>query len=331
MSGSDEAFCAWRRSRFGSAIAFAIAVIAWAPGVHARTGPCAAVRAGAESEALPAAWRDALDALVQATAQEGQLWSCPGGSVAIVLDPAGGATLTVVDAKGRTVSRRVARPDEVVPTGEALLASPVVEAGPTEPQAPSPAPPGAAPAAAPAPPPAKAPAAPREPRVQLQALLGPRVSGPGAAAWGSAAIRAELPFGPWSAGIWARADQVFAGPRGAPRGFELTSASAGLSAGRRLVGGPFELKLTLDPSLAIVMMEAGDEDKMHPEGAKVAFRLGASLAGSFHIASVFRGVVAIDGEFAPAGIGGLKKISPDLPDVPVYTAGLLLGIEASIR
>jgi hypothetical protein len=291
-----------------------------------------AVRPAAESEGLPAAWRDALDALVRATAQEGQLWSCPGGTVAIVLDPEGGATLTVVDAKGRTVSRRVARPDEVVPTGEALLASPIAEAPvPMEPRAvPNPAPTAAVPEAAPAPPP-QAPAAPREPRVQLQALLGPRVSGPGATVSGSAEIRAAVPFGPWSAGIWARADQQFAGPSGAPRGFEMSAASAGLFAGRRLVDGPFELKLTIDPSLAIVMMEAGDEDRQHPEGAKVAFRLGASLAGSFRIASVFRGVVAIDGEFAPAGIGGLKKISPDLPDVPVYTAGLLLGIEASIR
>jgi hypothetical protein len=300
-------------------------------GVPARTVACTPVHVAEGGAPLPDPWRAALDALVQATAVEGLPWSCPGGSVALSVDE-GGATLTVVDARGRTVTRRVPSPDQVVATGEAILAAP-----PGEPPPPA-APPAPAPEPAPEvtvrefkPPTIVTQVGVKEPRLYAEALLGVRGSGPGATAWGSAQLRGILPLGAWLLGFWARYDFPFRGPPDPPPGFEMDAVSAGFAFGRRLLAQPFELRLTIDPSMAVVMQEAGMEDKPHPEGAKVAFRLGTTLSGSFRIASIFRGVVMIDGEFAPAAITGLSKIQSTLPPVPAYTAGLLLGIEAVIR
>ncbi len=307
-----------------AAVLAAGSACAIAPRVQARAGSCDPVRVGRSLSLLDKRWRDALEALARATEQEGLPWSCPGGSVMVTPDRAGhGAMVTVTDAKGRTVSRHVAGPDELVPTGEALLASPLEEA------APAPPPPRVEPPAA--------PAGPTDPRAQIQALIGPRASGPGAIAWGSGLFRVQLPLGPWSLGFWTRYDVHLAGPSGPWMYFRTSAISAALSVGRRIVAQPFELRATFDPSIAVVIMEAGSEDVPHPEGAKPALRLGTSLSALVPIAGIFRGVIALDGELAPAGVfGGLTNIDtrdnpPQLPPVPIYTAGLLLGIEADIR
>jgi hypothetical protein len=247
-----------------------------------------------------------------------------------VLEPSGGAVLTVTDAKGHRASRHVNDPDEVVPTGEALVSAPLEEAAapplpstePRKSEPPSPAP--------------QPTAGPGEPRARIALTIGPRVSGPGAMAWGSGHLGVDLPIGPWSVGFWARYDVHLAGPSGPWDDFRTSAVSAGVAVGRRIISHPFELRATLDPSIAVVMMEAGHENMPHPEGAKPAFRLGATLRGYFPIAGVFRGVVALDGEFVPAGITGLHNIDninqpPQLPSVPTYTAGLLLGAEATIQ
>jgi hypothetical protein len=155
-------------------------------------------------------------------------------------------------------------------------------------------------------------------------------------AWGSAHLTVDLPIGPWSVGFWARYDLHLAGPSGPWDDFRTSSVSAAVAVGREIISHPFELRATLAPSVAVVMMEAGDENMPHPEGAKAALRLCASLRALFPIAGVFRGVVALDGEFAPAAITGLHNIDttnqpPQLPSVPAYTAGLLLGAEATLR
>jgi hypothetical protein len=180
------------------------------------------------------------------------------------------------------------------------------------------------------------PSTPAEPRAQIHVAIGPRASGPGAMAWGSARVGLNLPFGPWFVGFWARYDVHLAGPSGSWVNFSTSSLSASFTAGRRLISDPFELRVSFDPSLAVVLMEAGYESAPHPDGARPALRLGTSVSGLFPIAGIFRGVVTVDGEFAPAGITGLGNIDttnqpPQLPPVPVYTAGILLGVEASLR
>ncbi len=294
------------------------------PALYGRTGACVPVRVVSQ---LEGPWGEALSALARATSHEGLPWSCPGGSVDLVPDASGGAELTVTDASGRSVSRKVANPDEVVPTGEALLAAPVEEPPPLPPPLPPPASTASgAPAVTP----------PTDPRVQIQVLIGPRVSGPAVMAWGSGMGRLQIPFGPWALGFWARYDARLGGPAGNWVHFGTSGASAGLFAGRRLLSRPFELRVTVDPSIAVTIAEAGMEDQPHPEGAKPAFRIGTTLAGLFPLAGAFRGVVALDGELAPAFVRTPGNIDtqnhpPQLPPVPTYTAGFLFGFEASIR
>jgi len=309
------------------ALLAAAGMVAYGSAAQARTGACEPVRIGHGASALEGAWREALDALVIATAREGMPWSCSGGTVDLDLEASGGAVLTVIDVTGRAASRRVSGPQEVVATGEALLASPLVEAAPPAPER--------APQVEPAPPPLSPPAGPADPRLQIQVLVGPRVSGPDAMAWGSGYFRLQMPFGPWSAAVWGRYEVHLAGPDHAPTNFKTSAFSVGLGAGRRIISKPFELRATFDPSVAVVIMESGYENQPHPEGAKPALRLGTSLSALFPIAGVFRGVVAIDGEFAPAGFTGIHNIDtnpmPQLPPVPWYTAGILLGVEAHVR
>jgi hypothetical protein len=162
------------------------------------------------------------------------------------------------------------------------------------------------------------------------------VSGPGAIGWLSGRLGLELPFGPWFVGFWARYDAHLAGPGGDWVNFRTSSISASLTAGRRLLTDPFELRVAFDPSIAVVLMEAGHEEQSHPEGAKPALRLGTSVAALFPIKGMFRGVISVDGEFAPAGINGLGNIDtqnhpPQLPAVPTYSTGILLGVEAFVR
>ena len=162
------------RARRSAALLVAMGTFAAAPDVDGRSGSCVQVQVASEASKLRGPWRAALQALVDATAQEGLPWSCPGGSVALAPGATGSALLTVTDAKGRTVSRRVAGPGEVVPTGEALLASLSIQESP------------------PPPPPPDEPVRP-DPHVQIQALIGPRASGAAAMAWGR--LSAPLPAG----------------------------------------------------------------------------------------------------------------------------------------
>src|SRR5882724_8722215 len=89
--------------------------------------PCAPARIAPDQPDLPAAWRAALEAVVEATAREGQPWSCTGGELSLSMDDASPphATLRLRDAQGRTVDRHVSAADDLLPIAEALLAAPL--------------------------------------------------------------------------------------------------------------------------------------------------------------------------------------------------------------
>src|SRR5262249_17895092 len=148
--------------------------------------------------------------LVRATGREGLPWSCPDASVALELSTSGAATLILEDASGRKVTRRVPTPEDLVATGEALLAAPATTnaaagsdaamgAGSAA-TAPSAAPPPArnaptAIAANPAPA-ADAVAAPMRdaaPRFLVQGAVGPRYAGATQAIWIGGQLRAAVP------------------------------------------------------------------------------------------------------------------------------------------
>lgn len=241
--------------------------------------------------------------------------------------------LTVTDVKGRVTTRPVTSPEDVGPTGKALLASPRdatpvidVEASP------APAPPRViAPAPVVVAPRAGEPRLPPPPdaRLVLSPAIGVRVSGPDTTAWMSASLRGAIPVDPWAVGIWARLDLPVASTFQAPPYFSMSSVSIGLSGGRTFPLGPIALEALFLPSVAVVSMEEErDETVQHPEGARVELRVGAEVAATARINGWLRGRVAIDGEIAPANA---LLIAEGFPRVPRYTLGLALGLEAVVH
>src|SRR5262249_10801264 len=70
--------------------------------------PCDGVRPNRDLSKLPADYRRAVDAVIEATSRPGKPWSCTGGTIDVVPDSSGrGATLTIVDPTGRTARRSV--------------------------------------------------------------------------------------------------------------------------------------------------------------------------------------------------------------------------------
>ena len=255
-----------------------------------------------------------MNELEEATSVQGQAWSCTGGTLSLAMDPSGRfATLTLADAGGTRVERRIPRAEDLVPSAKALLAAPQVEIAP----APAPAPTAEVARAEQTPLPA--PASAREPRFLVDALLGVRYRRPEEAIWGAATVRAMIPFGAWSGGFWLRAAiPASLEGRGEPHNHATSEATLGLSAGRRLITGPFELHLTFDPSLTLAFEPIVNplEPKRHDElSVRISPQLGLGLRGTFPLAGPIRGAVALDGAFLPETIG----------------VGLSLGIEAVIR
>src|SRR5262245_52656980 len=94
--------------------------LTWASPLYA----CHPAHAEGDVDGLPLPWREALDALVLATADASQPWGCPNAALALDVDDAG-ATLRVTRVGTDPLERRLASPDDVVPLGKAVLAQPL--------------------------------------------------------------------------------------------------------------------------------------------------------------------------------------------------------------
>jgi len=319
--------------RCASTAAALVLALAASPPAHA----CDALQIVSETSEtpLPDAWARELDALVAATAREGRPWSCPGGRASLILDPAGErATLIVEDRAARRRTRNVASPEDVVPMGEALLAvaeapsaSLPVEPSPTSTaQADSRAPPMGthlgSDMAAPS----------RDPRFLVRGAVASRYVGATNALWGGAVVRGIISFGPWSVGIWTRYDLPAKPFSTVPPNFSMSEVCVGASMGRRLVSGPLEIGVAIDPSVAVVSMSGGQGGE-NAEGGMVDARLGLRVHAALPFGDTWRGIFELDGELAPAALGGSKRrrIDEALPPAPSYTAGLGVGLEAAIR
>ena len=256
--------------------------------------------------------------LMEATSVEGQAWSCTGGALTVSVDTSGTtATLTLTDADGRRVERRIPRAADLVPSAKALLAAPAADVAPAplgnvEPKVAQPLPIEKPIAVAP----------PAEPRFFVDALVGARYRKPEDAIWGAATVRAMIPFGAWSGGFWLRGAIPATLERSGEHHNHTTSeATLGVSGGRRLIDGAFQLHLTVDPSITFAFEpsaanvppgQSGPHDEL---SVRINPQLGLGLRGSFPLAGPIRGSLALDGELLPDTIG----------------AGVSLGIEAVIR
>ncbi len=306
---------------------------AWADGSDRA---CLPARRGSETALLPVWWQQALDALIAATAREGQPWSCPDARVSVI-PPShrGPALLEVEDATG--VRRRpVSSPADVVPLGEAMLARTfTLEAPPghvasyrLDPWTLGLPPPPLPDTLAPAPPVALGAAKPN-PNVLVDLLVGSRVTGPTLAVLLGAELRTALVFDRWSVGLMARYDSAIAYLQPVPDQFSLASVSIGLTGGYRLLAAPVELTVALEPSLAVLLVSDQRPSEAEPDvDTKVDMRLGARLGAALPLTDRLRGVCALGGEGAPEALfTDRHSRRRELPSLPAYMAGLSCGVE----
>jgi hypothetical protein len=256
---------------------------------------------------------------------------------------------------GRAASRSVSRPEDVVPTLEALLLVPELPppaAAPPEPPAESPA--SAAPAPAPMPMPTPAtsapevsagvrpaavadrhaatgsPAVPASPvRVELSVVTEARV-GDGRAGGGLGAL-AFLDVAGWLAGLGGRVDAYQGVANGQPTGaFELA-----LLGGRRLRSGTLALDLVAGVALALqgttksVTQAGSNAPAITTSTSRVAPRLLVGARLNFRARSTLRTFVGLEGEL---GAGHADdNPSSDLPPLPAWTVGLAFGVTVGTR
>ena len=305
-----------RLAPVAGAASFAVAALFAAV---ASATPCTPVRIERTDGTFPLAFRRAMTELMEATSVEGQAWSCTGGVLSVSVDADGSTgTLTLTDTNGRRVERKIPRAADLVPSTKALLAAPAADVAPP-PASPidlekKPAEPIVVAPPIPALPPA-------EPRFYVDALLGARYRKPENAIWGAATVRAMIPFGAWSGGFWLRgAIPATLEGHGEKHNHTNSEATLGLSGGRRLVSGRFELNVTIDPSITFAFEPSASNVPMGQPGhdeltVRINPQLGLGLRGTFPIAGPIRGSIALDGEFLPDTVG----------------AGLSLGVQAVIR
>lgn len=294
---------------------------------------CEPARAARGVDLLPEAWRNAITDLVGATAHEGEPWGCHGGSIDLTLRDEG-ATLTVADAEGRTISRPVEAPEEILPLGEALLSKPLPARAivdPTPVAAPTPAAPGPDRSAKPGKPPPV-----RKPFLLVGASLAPRIAGRSDIVWGGVEGAVTVPFGPWGAGGWVRYD----GPSASLDGHEMhiNEVVVGGTILRSFALDPVELRAAFRPAVAIVTQSFGRDRE---DAVRVSPRLGLQATAVVPVSSPVRGFVTFDTELSPRELGesGHPPSQPPQdgqrsmpqPSFPTYTLGLGLGVEVAIR
>lgn len=296
---------------------------------------CALPQLGPGVHGQPEAWRDALSDLRRATAQAGEPWSCPGGTLDISTHE-GGAILTATTAEGESTSREIETPQDVVPLGEALLARPL----PLAPQAtdPASAPMVMAPVA-----PRSAPSkdaagggpphrAERPPRFIVGAMAGPRYAGQSNTLLGSVTASVGVPFGAWVPGAWFRFDGPLASLE--EHADPLIELCGGAAFGRMFSVGPVDMTPSVLGSVAVVLPS---DDKRGSDDVHVDARFGLEGRLAFPRKSLFRAVITTDAELAPQELGdGSPRGRGDgdgrsQREFPTYTLGLSVGFEVAPR
>lgn len=312
--------------------------------------PCPETTVISNEESLSPEWRSRLHDLVKATSKPGFPWSCTGARLSLTYNADGtGVVLRVVDRHERSAERLVRLPADLVPTGQALLASTeLVEAEAAHPdaevheaqqsdQTPFTAaqvekhqPPHANPSSSTSPI-TKTPLS-LEPRVLIGVLATGRYTGPLHTLWGGVAIRGSIPFGDWSVALQGRFELPTWIFGNVPIDFSISEMSIGLGIGRRFVRRPFELHTVLDLSMNVVTMEGGNESNL-AQASGMDPRVGLAVRTVWPLGGRWRFIVALDGEMAPLAIVGSddRKIDDALPPLPSYTLGLSLGVEMGLK
>jgi len=326
-----------------TALTCSFAALASAPARAA----CSPARASSKVASLPPAWRTALDDLVSSTAEPGHPWSCAGGTIELSLD-SNGAVLRVARANEPAVERGAATPDDVLPLGQALLATPLPSASsadellalapaltPLEVKpAPKPPPPAAPQSAVvpkqarPRPTTGVAPTASSKParRLLLSAGADARYVGGSDAAWLGPTLSAGLVMGRWLPSISFREQTAVVA-----NGAGLQELSVAVTVQSRFELSPFELRAGLALRGAAVLRDLprplGEQSRLEGRiGAVMSFVVPLFRCGNL-VLSADGDLVGVSRETAePATATSDTAPTP----FPTFTLGGSIGLEVPL-
>jgi hypothetical protein len=293
---------------------------------------CTAARTLGSAASLPDAWRAALAGLIRSTAEPGHPWSCLGGTVELTLEP-GGALLGVSREAQPAAERHVNSPEDVLPLGQALLATPLaasseVAVGAQAPPARAEAAPAQAqrePAPAPATKAASA-ATPASRSLLLSLGVDARAVGGSGVAWIGPTASAAVVLGRWLPSISLRQQSAIVSH--APG---IDEVSVALALQRQFELSIFELRTGLALRGAVVQR---DLPHQHGEQSRLEGRIGLLTSFAIPVLSWANLVLALDAEFVavsrettePAATPNDEAPTP----FPAYTLGGSACFEVSL-
>ena len=288
---------------------------------------CEPLLVAGDPSSVPSAWQLQLDALVEATRQLGQPWSCPAASASLQVEE-GVGTLRIERPGAASMSRQLGAPEELVPLGKAMLARPA----PPEPPPQITLPPGLGSGEAPG----GAASEPQPPRALVEAAATVRYVGVSELMAVGVAARGTLPFDRWLASLWVRYTAFVADVGDSGADLDYSELVIGGAAGYSLLTEPVRLDAALTVGMAVVDMETQStasvqDGPQEVQSGLVDGRVGLELALVVPLTEMFHLPIALDADLAPASLANSdRRLDPLLPPVPAYTLGLRAGLEVAI-
>jgi hypothetical protein len=294
---------------------------------------CAAARTVGSVASLPDAWREALAGLLRSTAEPGHPWSCLGGTIELTLEP-DGARLGVAREAQEAAQRHVNAPEDVLPLGQALLATPLAASSDAPPARAEPAPAQDAVLvqreAAPVPPSKVERAATRtsEPSRSLLLSLGvdARAVGGSNVAWIGPTLSAAVVLGRWLPSISLRQQSSIASHTP-----DIDELSVALALQRQFEISSFELRTGLALRGAVVQR---DLPHQHGEQSRVEGRIGLLTSFAIPVLRWANLVLALDAEFVAVSRETAEPpaaMNDEAPTpFPTYTLGGSVCFEVSL-
>ncbi|HTQ04756.1 MAG TPA: hypothetical protein VMI54_12910 [Polyangiaceae bacterium] len=242
------------------------------------------------------------------------------GCARVVIRSAENGVSVDVTSGGRSASRLLTDPAELVRTVEALVVLPPeiaararVDASEVPPNEPAPAPPAPVPS-----------------RMELGGGGSLRLGGSPLMVGGGVAAFADLADDGWLFGVdarWEFADGFVSAP--APNGFDMDSGAVGVGVGRRVQAGSVAADLLVGPTVVFESEEAfgpvaGPSDGI--DASALDARIDATVRASGPASSRVRLYAAGDLEVSPRRALHKKELDPNLPPLPAWTSGLSLGV-----
>jgi hypothetical protein len=281
----------------------------------AEEAPCVSPRIHLELESRPE-WAAEIPALVTRLRALEHVDAC--AQVTIRAEP-NGVSVNVTSG-GRSASRLLTDPSELLRTVEALVVLPPPIEEPTRP-APVEVPPPEAP---------PAPRAAPSSHMEIGGAVSVRVGGSPLMVGGGVASFAGLLDAGWIFGVnarWNFADGFVAAPT--PAGFNMQSGAIGFAVGRRAEAEPLAYDVLLGPTLVLESEEAFSATPGPSDGigaSALDARIDATFRASGPTSSRVRFYAAGDVEVSPWRAFHKKQLDPDLPPLPAWTSGLSLGL-----